>query len=41
MIGRFTRCGIAVMAKNAGLGYLGVIYPHDFLPVEAVVAALA
>lgn len=41
MIGRFAFDPIAVMAKYAGLGYLGVVYPHDFLPVERVVATLA
>ena len=29
------------MAKQAGLWHLGVVYPHDFLPVEAIVAAPA
>ena len=41
MIGRFAFDPIAVMTKYAGLGYLGVIYPYDFLPVERVVATLA
>ena len=41
MIGRLAFDLVAVMAKYAGLGYLGVIYPHDFLPVERVVATLA
>lgn len=41
MIGRFAFDPGAVMAKYAGLRYLGVIYPHNFLPVERVVATLA
>ena len=41
VIGRFAFEPGAVMTKYAGLGYLGMIYPHDFLPVERVVATLA
>ena len=40
VIGRFAGRCTAVMAENAGLRYLGVIYPRDFLPVEGIVATL-
>ena len=40
VIGRFAGRRPAVMAENAGLGYLGVINAHNFLPVVGIVATL-